>query len=60
MSIPAFAKKVPILGQTMPEPVHFKIKASPQAAKEMDDLAKSLGTTATTLISSGIDVDYEP
>ena len=45
---------------SLKSPFHFKIKASPQAAKQMDDLAKSLGTTATTLISSGIDVDYEP
>ena len=59
MPIPAPVKKVPLPRQAVSGPVHYKIKASPNAAKRMDDLAATLGTTATVLISSGIDVYYE-
>ncbi|MYG63865.1 MAG: hypothetical protein F4158_04725 [Synechococcus sp. SB0675_bin_7] len=59
MPIPALPRNVSPRGETTSERVHYKLKASPNAAKRMDDLAESLGTTASVLISSGIDVYYE-
>ena len=59
MAIPTLAKNLFPRRKAAPEPVYYDLKPSPKAARDMNDLAKSLGETPSVLIANSIVVYSE-